>query len=359
VKNWQKTLVTSTARIRKVIETIGASEAQIALVADTKGRLLGTITDGDVRRGILKGVQMNDPAEKVMNRKPVTAPEAADSATVLEKMKRMMIHQIPLVNARGYLTGLQILDELLRIEDRDNWVVLMAGGLGKRLMPLTQNTPKPLLELGDRPILETILTNFIEEGFKRFFLAVHYRDDMIRNHFGDGSRWGVRIEYIKEEKQLGTAGALGLLPFRPTSPLIVMNADLLTKISFPQLLDFHRSSGAEATMGVREYDFQVPFGVVTTVKNRITAIDEKPIQRFFVNAGIYVLEPEAIKLIPKNSHLDMTALFDRMIAKKKPVSAFPIHEYWLDIGRMDDWRRAHSDFSRVFPDQVKRVQPHA
>jgi NDP-sugar pyrophosphorylase family protein len=242
----------------------------------------------------------------------------------------------------------ELLDYLLEAPERENWVVLMAGGLGTRLAPLTDNCPKPLLKVGNKPILETIIENFISHGFKRFYLSVNYKAEMIEEYFGDGSRWGAEIRYLREDKKMGTAGALGLIPEPLTQPFLVMNGDLLTKVNFSQLLNFHQEQNAHATMCVREYDFQVPYGVVSVDKHRIKSIEEKPVHRFFVNAGIYVLDPEAVSLIPADMPYDMTSLFEQMTANEREVIAFPVREYWLDIGHRDDFERAAGDFARIF-----------
>ena len=219
----------------------------------------------------------------------------------------------------------------------------MAGGLGSRLQPLTEDKPKPLLSVGDKPILETILESFIEQNFRRFYISVNYKADAIKKHFADGGRWNAEIRYLEEETRLGTAGALDLIPERPELPLLVMNGDLLTRVNFRDLLDYHLDQKAQATMCVREYDFQVPFGVVEIEDHHILSIDEKPVHRFFVNAGIYVLEPGLIDLIPKGEYFDMTDLFARAIEKGHETQAFPIHEYWIDVGRIDDLDRANHD----------------
>jgi NDP-sugar pyrophosphorylase family protein len=224
----------------------------------------------------------------------------------------------------------------------------MAGGLVNRLRPLTDECPKPMLKVGNKPLLETIVENFIEYGFHRFYISVNYMADVVESYFGDGSRWGVDIEYLHEEHRLGTAGALSLLPETPTEAILVMNGDLLTKVNFKQLLDFHYGHQAQATMCVREYDFQVPYGVVKIDGQRITSIDEKPIQRFFVNAGIYVLEPEALDLISSNIFFDMTTLFEKLIELKKEPAVFPIREYWLDIGHLADYNRANGEYRDIF-----------
>jgi NDP-sugar pyrophosphorylase family protein len=232
---------------------------------------------------------------------------------------------------------------------RDNWVVLMAGGLGSRLRPLTDECPKPMLRVGNKPLLETIIETFIEQGFRRFFISVNYMADTIKEYFGDGSRWGAEIQYLEETSRLGTAGALSLLPEKPQAPLLVMNGDLLTKINFRQLLDFHREHHAQGTMCVREYEFQVPYGVVKMDHHRITGFEEKPIQRYFVNAGIYVLEPQALQHIPHGVFFDMPSLFQTLMADRQEAVVFPIREYWLDIGHMADYDRANGEFARNFP----------
>jgi dTDP-glucose pyrophosphorylase len=346
VADWRKSLVSPDATLKETIRRIDEGSLQIALVVDESQRLLGTVTDGDVRRGLLRGVSLDDPALAIMNRRPTVAAPDQSRDVILALMKGGLLHHVPLVDAQGRVVGMEVLDELLA-PARDNWVVLMAGGLGSRLRPLTEDTPKPLLKLGQKPILENILENFIEHGFRRFFLSVNYKADMFKTHFGDGSRFGVQISYLEEQVRMGTAGALTLLPEKPDRTIMVMNADLLTKVSFTHFLDFHRSHRAAATMGVREYELQVPYGVVRMASHRISDITEKPVQKFFVNAGIYALEPETLDLIPSNQFFDMPALFERVIASRKETVAFPIREYWLDIGQISDLERAMSDFQAV------------
>lgn len=348
MKDFRKIQITANASIRETIELIDASAMQIALVVSTNGRLLGTVTDGDIRRSILAGVSLDDGVEKIMNSQPHMCKIEETRETILSKMREKRLHHMPIVDDTGCLMRLEILDEFLMPLGKKNVVVLMAGGLGSRLRPLTEDTPKPMLNIGGRPILETILLNFIEYGFQRFYISVNYKSETIIDYFGDGSRWGVDIQYLHETQKLGTAGALSLLPDMPTHPVLVMNGDLLTKVNFSQLLDFHSSHSAQGTMCVREYDFQVPFGVVKINNNCITDIDEKPVQRFFVNAGIYVLEPESLKLIPDNNYFDMPSLFDKLIEQEKETLGFPVHEYWLDIGRLADFEKANGEFEQVF-----------
>lgn len=348
MRNFREIQIAPDASIRKTIQIINASAMQIALVVDRDNRLVGTVTDGDIRRGILKGISLDETVEKVMNRQPSVCRQEDDRESLLARMRVGRLHHMPVVDSAGCLVGLETIDELLAPNDRENVVVLMAGGLGSRLRPLTEDCPKPMLKIGGRPILETILLNFIEFGFRQFYISVNYKSEVITGYFGDGSRWGAEIKYVHESQKLGTAGALGLLPHRSTQPIFVMNGDLLTKMNFSQLLDFHVNNHAKATMCVREYDFQVPYGVVKIDNHRIIGIDEKPVHRFFVNAGVYVLEPEALECIPPNSYFDMPTLFERLIKQEKETVVFPIREYWLDVGHLADYERANGEYRDIF-----------
>jgi NDP-sugar pyrophosphorylase family protein len=282
-----------------------------------------------------------------MNREPIVASLDTAPEDLLKQMNDAMIRQIPLLDGNDRVAGLSHMRDLTTpIENREHWVVLMAGGLGKRLRPLTEEKPKPLLSIGDKPILETILESFVEQKFHKFYISVNYMADAIKRHFGNGAKWNVEIRYLEEKSRLGTVGALGLIPELPEKPLIVMNGDLITRINFQDLIDFHVQQNADATMCVRQYDFQVPYGVIEIEEHWVKAIDEKPIHRFFVNAGIYVLEPNLIKLVPAEKNFDITTLFEMAIAEGGAVTVFPIHEYWLDIGRLDDFERAEREIKK-------------
>ncbi|QWV95972.1 nucleotidyltransferase family protein [Geomonas nitrogeniifigens] len=348
MKRWQKTIVGPDTTIRDTIGVIDESALQIALVLDADRKLLGTITDGDIRRGILKGVPLTGPARSIMNATPVVAMTNDSRDTILATMRSRKIHQIPVVDGHGTLVGVEFLDELLQPVKRENTVVLMAGGLGTRLMPLTNDCPKPLLKIGSKPILEIILENFIDQGFCKFFISVNYKAEMIESHFGDGSRWGVEIDYLRETERMGTAGALSLLPGSIAQPLLVMNADLLTKVNFGHLLNFHTEHNAKATLCVRDYDYQIPYGVVRIDKHRLTAIEEKPVHQCFVNAGIYVLEPETLLLLPRNTFFDMPSLLCKLIEHQHETAVFPVREYWMDIGRMSDFEQANYEYNQGF-----------
>jgi dTDP-glucose pyrophosphorylase len=341
VRNWREALLPPSATLGEVLARIDAAGYQIALVVDRDDRLLGVVTDGDVRRAILQGLALSAAITVVMNPSPVTAPQGSSGREQLAAMRRHGVHQLPIVNGNNRVVGLVLIDDLIGATEKPNWVVLMAGGLGSRLRPLTESVPKPMLVVRGKPILEGILENLVDEGFRRFFVAVNYRADMIISHFGDGSSLGIEISYLREDTRLGTAGALSLLPEVPTHSLIVMNGDLLTRARVSSLLEFHETHRAAASMAVREYELQVPYGVVHMSGERITAVEEKPVQKFFINAGIYALSPQALQQIPRDASFDMPALFERLNAAGKLTTAFPLHDFWLDIGRVEDYVQAN------------------
>jgi dTDP-glucose pyrophosphorylase/predicted transcriptional regulator len=345
---WKQALIHSTVPVLDAIQTINATSLQIALVIDEQGKLLGTVTDGDVRRGILRGVALAAPVGEVMNRQPATVTENVSREDRLSIMRREQFHQLPVVDAAGRVVGLETIDELIRPEAHENAVLLMAGGLGKRLRPLTETRPKPLLEVGGRPILETTIRRFVEQGFSRFFLSVHYKAEMIRDHFGDGSQLGAQIEYLQEDQPLGTAGALSLIDRKLEHPLVVMNGDILTNVNLQRIITFFEAQKASALMCVRDYELQIPYGVVKAENGQFNAIEEKPMQRFFVNAGLYVISPQVIDLVRRGEHTDMTDLFDRAQKTLGNVVVFPISEYWLDVGRNEDFVRANAEFAGHF-----------
>lgn len=348
MNNWEKVLAAPTISIREAIRILDSSGLQIVLIVDEQRRLLGTVTDGDIRRGILKGVGFSEEIGLIMNSNPSTENIDTGDETILRTLRSKVLHHMPLVDENRVVVGLARLDNLIQSAEKGNWVVLMAGGLGSRLRPLTEDCPKPMLLVGRKPLLETILESFIEHGFRRFYISVNYMAEVVKDYFGDGSAFGVEIRYLHETERLGTAGALSLLPERPTKPIFVMNGDLLTKVNFNQLLEFHGKHEALATMCVREYDHQVPYGVVDIEQHRMTGIKEKPLQRYFVNAGIYVLDPKALDMIQPYTFFDMPTLFSALIQKKEETVVFPIREYWLDVGQIADYERANGEYQAVF-----------
>ena len=348
MKTWKDTLVRAQATLREALDHIDKAGSHISLVVDAQGCLLGTLSDGDARRALLKGMSLADPVTQAMHAAPTCARAGDERSTILATMRRLGLHQIPVVDEHNVVVGLEILDEFLSVPERSTWVVLMAGGLGTRLADLTRDTPKPMLKVGPRPLLESIVRSYADQGFRRFYLAVNYKAEQIEAHFGDGAAFGVHVEYLREETRMGTAGALSLLAERPDEPLIVANGDLLTKEDFGRMVDRHIESGADATMAVRDYEMQVPFGVVRETDGFISAIDEKPMQRFIVSAGIYVLSPRVLELIPQQQFFDMPSLFESAIACGLRARTHQIDGYWLDIGRRPDYDRANNDYGEVF-----------
>jgi len=348
LKDWEKTIIPPSATIKEAIERIDNSGLQLAIVVGERKQLLGIVTDGDVRRGILRGLSLDESVQEIMNKKPKFLYEHDNWQNSYEFFKRTKLNHIPILNKNGCVKGIRFLDELTHHNHKNNWVVIMAGGIGSRLGPLTDNKPKPLLEVGKKPLLETIIESFIEQGFHQFYISVNYKAEMIEAYFGNGSRWGVNIQYLREKEKMGTAGALTLITETLEEPLIVMNGDIVTKVVFQQLLDFHNAYSPRATMCVREYDLKVPFGVVKLNLQRIVGLDEKPIHSFFVNAGIYVIEPEELSIIPQNSFYDMTSFYNDLIQKNKKIVAFPIREYWMDIGHIEDYKKVNGEFKEVF-----------
>jgi len=348
MKNIENILVHENSSVREVLTIIDAGAVQIALVVDVSKKLIGTVTDGDIRRGLLKGLTLDDTIESIVFRTPTTAKLSDSKETIIKKSLAKKLYQIPIVDEQNCVLGLKEIEELVKPKVKLNKVILMVGGLGSRLHPLTQDTPKPLLKVGDKPILQTIVERFADYGFIQIVMCINYKGHMIQDYFGDGHKFGVQIEYVLEEERMGTAGALSLLNHVPSEPFFVMNGDLLTNINFESLLDYHQAQNVQATMCVREYDFQVPYGVVSVDGNKITSIEEKPVHKFFVSAGIYMLSPSALSLIPQNQYYDMPTLFEKIIMSNESVVSFPIHEYWLDIGRMSEYDQANREYGEVF-----------
>ncbi|WP_164668018.1 nucleotidyltransferase family protein [Virgibacillus doumboii] len=345
---WKKILVSPFTSIIKTMEVVDQTALQFAVVVDREGKLLGTVTDGDIRRGILNGLPLESSIQKVMNSNPVYEYSGKNPYYYNEILERRNLQQLPIVDKNKRVCQIFFSNDLHKVKQKDNVVVLMAGGLGTRLRPLTNDTPKPMLNVGNKPILEQIIESFKSFGFSRFILTVNYKKEKIKDYFQDGSFLGVNISYIDENKRLGTAGALSLLNEQPDRPFFVMNGDLLTKINFEQLLDFHNENNSIATMCVREHEYQIPYGVIETDNHKLLSIEEKPVQSNFVNAGIYVLNPEVLEYVPKNCFYDMPDLFNQLMVNNKEVSAFPLREYWMDIGQIDDYEKANVEYSGVF-----------
>ena len=332
------------ATLREVVQVIDSGASQIALVVDAEGRLLGTATDGDVRRGLLRGEGLDAPVGRIMCLNFRYLPSTAVESEALALMRNETIFQVPVLDENRRAVGLYVLEDLIRHKVLGNPVMVMAGGEGRRLRPLTADCPKPMLHVGGKPILERVLDQCISAGLRDFYFAVNYLKDQIKSYFADGSAWGVRITYIEEGEPLGTAGALGLLPSAPQVPMLVMNGDVLTRVDFASLLRFHAEHDAVATICVREHTTQIPYGVVRVRAGGVEALEEKPVLSHYVNAGIYVLDPSLIADLPKGAAVDMPDILARAISLRQGVSAFPIHEYWLDVGLPETLEQAHEEW---------------
>ncbi|MEA3512517.1 MAG: nucleotidyltransferase family protein [Campylobacterota bacterium] len=340
--------LTINSTIKEALKIIDKGTMRIAIVVDTENKLMGTLNDGDIRRALLGGIKLEDSIKNIYYKTPSVCTIHDSKDTVIQTAIKNKVYQIPIVDDDYRLIDVEDLATLLTNVNKKNKVVLMAGGLGTRLQPLTNNTPKPLLKVGTKPILETIIENFASYGFKDIIISVNYKSEMIREYFKDGRDFGVNIEYVEESKRLGTAGALSLLKEYPNEPFFVMNGDLLTNVNFSHLLDFHSFGNSMATMCVREFQYQIPYGVIETSKDKISSIVEKPTQNFFVNAGIYLLSPKVLKFIPDDEFYDMPTLFNKLIGENKNVLSFPIHEYWLDIGQHNDFIQANNEYDENF-----------
>lgn len=345
----EQLLVAPDATLREAAEAIDAGAIEIALVVDEDQRLLGTISDGDLRRSMLNGSHLDDPLEGAAHRDPVTAPVGATREVLLGLMAERAVEQIPLLDEEGRVADVAFIRDLVA-GGIDAPVVLMAGGEGQRLRPLTEDVPKPMLHVGDRPLLETTLCQLAESGFRRVLLTVNYKAEVIEEHFGDGERLGLEISYVREDRPLGSAGAIGLARDELDEPFIVMNADLLTSVNLGALLGTHTREGNLLTVGLRQYVLQVPYGVVDLEQDRVTGLREKPTVTFLVNAGIYAVDPRALDLMPTSENLPfhMTDLVGAALAAGERIGSFPVREYWLDIGQLSDYERAHADHATYF-----------
>jgi dTDP-glucose pyrophosphorylase len=348
----EKILTSDKASLRTAMTCIDRGAKGIALVVDEQNRLVATLTDGDLRRAVLAGCGLDLPIATLLEKlraqnksNPITLPIGSARETIIKEMKAQAVRQIPLVDEQGRVIELAVLDALVGEPHVPVHAVVMAGGYGKRLMPLTANTPKPMLRVGEQPLIERLVHQLKQAGIARVNISTHYKEDQISAHFGNGDAFGIEVEYVSEEQPLGTAGGLSLVS--GDDPMLVINGDILTALDFRALLNFHFEHSAEMTVAVREYGFDVPYGVVDTDGLHVTAVTEKPTVKFFVNAGIYLIAPSARKLIPSGQHFDMPQLIDLLVKAGGRVISFPVWEYWLDIGRHEDYEQAQQDVRRM------------
>ncbi len=345
LKHWRETLIQPASTIMDAMETLEDTAMQILLVVDDEHHLKGVVTDGDIRRALLAGKGMDAGVSEIMVQDPTHGHPSDSRDMLISRMRSLGLNHIPVVDDGGVLVDLVTSEPP---GTRSNWVVLMAGGLGSRLRPLTDDVPKPMLRIGERPILETIIGQLHEFGFGRFYISLNYLAEQIEDYFGDGSRWGIEIDYLREDEPLGTAGALSLLKEQTDAPLILMNGDLLTKLNFGKLIDFHEEHKASMSVCVREYSYSVPYGVLEIEGAFLTAIKEKPKRRALVNAGIYVISPEVLDRIRPGERVDITDIITQLLDEGKRPAVFPVHEYWIDIGQKHDMERATREFSEIF-----------
>jgi len=344
--NWQKTLLQHNATVADAISCLNDSMLQIVLVVDEQSSLIGTITDGDIRRSMLKGIKISDTVENIINSNPLVISTSMKRDSVLQLMQVNKIHQLPVVDQDRKVVGLHLWNKLMATEVRHNTMIIMAGGKGTRLRPYTENCPKPMIHVAGKPMLERIIERAKQDGFGHFILSIHYLGHMIEDYFEDGSKWGVKIEYLREDSPLGTAGALSLLSNLPTLPVLITNGDVLTDIRYSEIIDFHHRHYARATMAVRQHQWEHPFGVVKTDGVDIIGFEEKPISYSHINAGIYVLEPSVFSSLNENEYCDMPTLFARLKDNNHRTIVYPMHEPWLDVGRHDDLELANKTLSK-------------
>lgn len=350
-KSWSKTILPIGSSIRQAIQVLNETSLKIVLVTDLAGTLVGTISDGDIRRGLLIGLDLTSEIDSVVHRDAVVAPAGLTRESVLQLMVKNRILQIPIVDKNMKVLGLHLWDQMNSPSSRENTMVIMAGGKGTRLHPATENCPKPLLPVAGKPILEHIINRAQNQGFSHFVLAIHHLGHMIEEYFGNGENLGVKIEYIKEAAPLGTAGALSLMHPLPEAAFVVTNGDILTEINYGELIDFHIQNNAMATMAIRTHESQNQFGVVETNGIEIVGYEEKPISRVHINAGVYVIEPSIVSSLEKSVPLDMPTLFSLIQAMNKRVIAYPIHERWFDVGLPNELQKA-SDLISTSRDKV-------
>jgi dTDP-glucose pyrophosphorylase/predicted transcriptional regulator len=347
MKNIEKIKVTINTKIKKALKIISDGGIKIAIVVSKEGKLVGTLTDGDIRRGFLKGLNINSSIRSVVFKKPIIAKKNDSKKKLLKVALSKKIYQIPVIDKNNKVIAIHVLDELIKPKNKSNLVVIMAGGKGMRLRPLTKNIPKPMLKVGNKPILQTIIENFKKSGYRNFVICVNYKSKIIKDYFGDGRKFEVKIKYIQEKTRMGTVGSLSLFRKKPKDPFFVINGDLLTNLDFEKILDFHLEHNSRATMCINEYNIDSPYGEVSLNNENIVSIKEKPKHKYYVNAGVYILDPKCIELIPKK-FFDMTSLFNKLIANKHKTISFPLGEYWLDIGRFNDFKKANLDYNNIF-----------
>jgi dTDP-glucose pyrophosphorylase len=347
MENIEKIKVSQNITIKDALKIIDQGNLQIILITDENDTLLSVVTDGDIRRGLLNGLNLDNHISEISNSTPIVIKEGYTNTEVTNLAIKNKLYQIPIVNEKNQVIGIEDLALLLKKKEHlDTSVVIMAGGLGTRLRPLTNDTPKPMLPVGEKPILENILNHFINHGFRTFFISVNYLSNKIEDYFGNGDKFGVNIQYLYEDEFLGTAGALSLLPsIHPYT--FIINGDILSGINLTSMLNEHKLNHSDATMAIKEYTYQIPYGVVTSENNTIISMEEKPQYMHTINTGIYLISKNTLESIPKNTKIDMPDFFTFLLNQNKKCRVYKTNDYWLDIGHHDDYKKANLEFKEL------------
>lgn len=341
--NIEKILVHTEYSIKQALEILDAGAKGIILIVDKDKKLIGTVTDGDIRRAILNGISLDKKIKEIIHENPVKVVEG----TSIEEAKKIIIknaiQHLPIINKDNIVIDMITLNDIILPKGKDNIVVIMAGGLGTRLKDLTKEIPKPMLQVGDNPILHHIINNFKEYGYNKIIISVNYKSEIIENYFQDGCAYGVKINYIKENKRLGTAGGIRLAKNYINEPFFVINGDIFTNLNFEKMMEFHIKNKFDITVGTRRYSSTIPYGVIEEKKNNIIGLKEKPTVDYLINGGVYCLNPELIKYIPEDKYFEITDLIDLCIKKGLKVGSYEINEYWMDIGKIEDYNKVNND----------------
>ncbi len=337
MKILKKILIYKSKSIKDAISILNKNSTKILAVINKKRELIGTITDGDIRRSLLRSIDINLEVSHIMHKRPIYALQETTDKQIMKLMKKHDIHHVPIVNKFKHVVDLKTLQNLAFPKRKDNIIFIMAGGFGKRLMPLTNKIPKPMIKINNKPMLEVIFNEFVNSNFKNFYISTHYKADKIKKYFGDGSSWNVNINYINEQIPLGTAGSLSFIKNSTNKlPIVVINADVIVKFDIDSLIKFHEKNKNDITITVRSSEIQIPFGVVELARSKVKNIREKPTINHMVNTGIYIIEQKILKEMKKNKRIDMTDFIMQNIERKRKVGAYLLHEDWIDIGRMED-----------------------
>ncbi|MCX8130713.1 MAG: nucleotidyltransferase family protein [Clostridia bacterium] len=352
----EKLFIKPDTTLKNTMEVIEKNAKGIALVIDHNERLLGTITDGDIRRAILKGIHLDEAIKSIMNEHFIFLTPGFTNTLVQTIYQQKSINQLPVLDDNMRVIDIVFVSDLYQKSSKENWAVIMAGGLGTRLYPLTKDIPKPMLTVGAKPIIETIIEQLKSYGYTNIILSLNYKAEIIKNYFQDGSNFGVNIKYISEKKRMGTAGAIRLAEQYLDKPFFVINGDILTRLNFEQFMKYHVRNDNIITIGTKKYDMQIPYGVVSITDENVVELKEKPCMNFFINGGMYCLNPDAIEFIPEDEYFDITQLINIYLEKKKKIGSFPITEYWMDIGQIDDYNQANMDYDNQFRGEISAAK---